>query len=1143
MKLIRNIISRLKDPDVSYNERTLIMMCIIGNFIMSTALVFDIFFGKSRLELFMMAGSILSSIIVTVLSVRSHRIFAGTLAHVLVLVIVIIPVSFFIGGGLKGGTVFWIVYCYLFIGLTLSGKIRIILALIVTANTVFEYWAWYYRPEWFTIRPYSDEMYVSESLASVLLVGLAAFTMLMYQQFILRTESRRAQKEKERAEEMNRSQNRFFSSMSHEIRTPINSILGLNEIILRQQDASDEIRKDAVNIQGAGRMLLTLVNDILDVSKIRAGKMDILPVNYRTASMISEIINMIWTRAEDKGLMLHVDIDPSLPSELFGDEVRIKQILINLLNNAIKYTQEGSVSLHVEQEEISGNRVRIIFSVSDTGIGIKQDSLPHLFDAFRRVDEEKNRYIEGTGLGLSIVKNLVDLMDGRVAVNSVYGQGSTFTVTLWQGITDPEPVGEITIESFGIDEQAGKYVVGFIAPATRILIVDDNEMNLTVERKLIADTKITVDTALSGAEALEKTMRFRYDLILMDHLMPEMDGIECFDRIRRQMGGLNNNTPVVILTANAGAEDRELFNRSGFDGYLVKPVSGRQLESTLIKLMPAEKIIRNKTGEHELEEMNTALGYNRKAPVLIATSSVCDLPTELIAAMQLDCIPFSVRTDEGEFWDNVETASDELLRYMNENRGKLDSEPPQVEEFERFFNRMLKRAHRIIYISLADNVSEDYSRACEAAKNFENVTVIDSGMISSSMGMLVMIACKLAMRNEPADQIIKEIEKVRTTIHCSFIVAKTDYLHRRGLIGSRTHKLLEALNLHPSLRVKGGRLGVGRAFIGNLHNCYLKYIWSTLPRHLDPETDILFITYIGVDEEDLVMIEEEVKKRFNFRHIYFIKASATVSLNCGAGTFGLIFMDRSMQDYHLSKMFPKEREQAPVRPKEDRKAEKSIEAALDKIPVTNALSAAQEEHKAYEDIEGIDAGAAIRNSGSEEAFLSVLKIFYDSIPSRMQEIGDCFAAGDWKNYTVKVHALKSSAKLVGAFDLSEKALKLEEAGKAGNTGFILDHHPKLMEDYSRYSEILGRYFGAAEEAQNKGKDKPVADKDLMESVYEAMLEAARNMSCDTLEEVLKEIEDYEIPEEEAGLFEAVKECAEAYDYDGIIGLLSERFGG
>ena len=255
--------------------------------------------------------------------------------------------------------------------------------------------------------------------------------------------------------------------------------------------------------------------------------MDIVPTNYSIASLISEIVNMIMLRAQDKGLEFNVELDPSIPSELYGDEVRIKQILINLLNNAVKYTREGSVTLHVEKESAEEGYVILIFTIEDTGLGIKQDVIPHLFDAFQRVDEDKNVGIEGTGLGLSIVKQLVDLMGGTITVDSVYTQGSTFTVALKQKVIRGDAVGSIDIKEYDNRGFSGEYKPGFTAPDARILIVDDNEMNLIVESKLLDGTLISVDTARSGKEALNLTLSEHYDLILMDHLMPEMDGIEC----------------------------------------------------------------------------------------------------------------------------------------------------------------------------------------------------------------------------------------------------------------------------------------------------------------------------------------------------------------------------------------------------------------------------------------------------------------------------------------------------------------------------------------------------------------------------------------------------------------------------------------
>lgn len=379
---------------------------------------------------------------------------------------------------------------------------------------------------------YSNPTYLSQpsllvsytdSASSSILVSAVIGVMIFFQNRIYREENRLAEEQKEEIKALNLAQNRFFSSMSHEIRTPINTIIGLNEMILRE-DISDEIAEDAQNIQGASKMLLTLINDILDLSKIESGKMDIIPVEYETGAFFSDIVNMIWVRAKEKGLEFHLSIDPSMPSMLCGDEVRIKQVLINLLNNSVKYTKEGSITLTVSCQPLAPNRVAVSYEITDTGMGIKKESIPHLFEAFQRVDEKENRYIEGTGLGLSIVKQLIDLMGGEIKVNSVYTKGSTFLVTLEQEIIDSKEMGEVRLESKIHRGDRETYKERFAAPEARILVVDDNEINLLVAKKLLSNTQVQVDTATSGVECLKLTQNTAYDGILMDHLMPEWRG-------------------------------------------------------------------------------------------------------------------------------------------------------------------------------------------------------------------------------------------------------------------------------------------------------------------------------------------------------------------------------------------------------------------------------------------------------------------------------------------------------------------------------------------------------------------------------------------------------------------------------------------
>ena len=337
-------------------------------------------------------------------------------------------------------------------------------------------------------------------------------------------------------------------------------------------------------------MLLTLINDILDLSKIKSGKMDIVNVSYETGELFSEIVNMIWIKAKEKGLEFKLNVDSSIPSMLCGDEVRIKQVLINLLNNAVKYTSEGSVTLSIRCERLTLNRVRVWYSVEDTGQGVKKENIPYIFNAFKRVEEEKNRHIEGTGLGLSIVQQMVELMGGEIKVNSVYTKGSKFVVMLEQDIIDDQELGTFTLSSRKKSHRGEQYRQSFEAPDAHILVVDDNEMNLMVVRKLLSETKIQIDTVLSGAECLRMTQNLHYDAILMDHLMPEMDGITCFHALRTQPGGLCQDVPVIALTANAGSGNQLLYRKEGFDGYLAKPVSGALLEAAVLSILPKELV-------------------------------------------------------------------------------------------------------------------------------------------------------------------------------------------------------------------------------------------------------------------------------------------------------------------------------------------------------------------------------------------------------------------------------------------------------------------------------------------------------------------------------------------------------------------------
>ena len=600
---------------------------------------------------------------------------------------------------------------------------------------------------------------------------------------------------------------------------------------------------------------------------------------------------MTWVRAKEKGLEFSIYVDPTLPAQLLSDEVRIKQIIINLLGNAIKYTNTGSVSLSVHCRRTGINKALVTYSVEDTGMGIRKENIPYLFDAFRRVDEKKNRYIEGTGLGLSIVKQLVDLLGGEISVNSIYTQGSTFAVSIEQETVDDRVIGKFSIEKFHRSSSSMHHGDSFAAPDANVLIVDDNAANLLVAEKLLRSTKVQTETADSGEACLKLTLQKHYDAIFMDHLMPGMDGIECLHAIRSQSGGMCRETPVIILTANAGSSDRALYRREGFDGYLVKPVESETLASALLSVLPSE-LVELKGGASEKYSAGKAvLETIRKVPLLITTDSISDLPKSLAHELNIPILPYKVYTDSGEFDDGVEADGDIIIRYMRDENFKARSECPSVAEYEKFFAEQLSRAQHIIHIAMARRSSGGFANASEAALAFYNVSVIDSGHLSSGIGLMA-IAAKAHIDSEQftsPEKLRSQLEAMRDKIQTSFILDNTEYLHRSGRLSENISRLCTAFMIHPVIVMKNSSMTVGRLFFGSLTKARRNYIRVTLRAPETIDTSTLFITYAGMSNEDILRIKEEVGKYVHFDKIYLQKASPAVCANCGEGTFGLLF--------------------------------------------------------------------------------------------------------------------------------------------------------------------------------------------------------------------------------------------------------------
>ena len=406
-------------------------------------------------------------------------------------------------------------------------------------------------------------------------------------------ESNRELKEMaEAAEAASRAKSQFLSNMSHEIRTPINAVLGMDEMIIREAK-EENIREYAENIRTAGTSLLGLINDILDFSKIEAGKMEIIPVEYTVSSLLNDLVNMISQRAEKKGLEFRVEAAEDVPSVLKGDEIRLRQVVTNILTNAVKYTEKGSVTLRFGWEKTEEQEICLCIAVKDTGIGIKAEDIEKLFHAFERIEEERNRSIEGTGLGMNITQRLLELMGSRLEVESQYGEGSEFSFRVKQQVVDWTPMGDYERAYLNSIQQKKAYRESFIAPEAKLLIVDDTAMNLTVAKGLLKATRVQIDTALSGYEALDKVREKAYHLILLDHRMPGLDGVETLARMRaleESPGYPNKETPVIVLTANAVSGAREEYMAAGFDDYLTKPIDSQHLEATLQKYLPGDLV-------------------------------------------------------------------------------------------------------------------------------------------------------------------------------------------------------------------------------------------------------------------------------------------------------------------------------------------------------------------------------------------------------------------------------------------------------------------------------------------------------------------------------------------------------------------------
>ncbi len=809
----------------------------------------------------------------------------------IVIITIVFPETFLASGGLQGGAMVWFVMAIWYMFLMFRGK-RLVILLCVNIIAIIATYVYAYQiPEVVNPLP-TEQLAYFDSFFSIVVVGIAGGLVLKFQSKVFFEEKAVTLKQKEELEKVSDSKNVFFANMSHEIRTPINTIIGLNEMILRE-DVSDAVRENAENIQKASKMLLNLVNDILDLSQIEMKKMELTLEEYESKELFVEIVDLISVRMQEKKLQFLIDIDQSIPKVLMGDKKRINQIILNLLANAVKYTETGSVTFTVRSERVDEDTVNIKVSVVDTGMGIKKEDIEHLYEAFKRVDTQKNNRIEGSGLGLSITKELVDMMGGEITVDSIYTKGSTFTVSIEQKIVDSTSVGKISFEKKVTNESA-YYRQKFEAPEARVLIVDDNDMNLMVAKKLLAATKVKIDTATSGKETLEMTKEKYFDVILMDYMMPGLDGADTLKLMRKQENGLCREVPVIALTANTMAGARQMYEDFGFDGYLEKPINADLLEEEVLRCIP-EELIEYRAYEGENEDETDRVHYvagRKKKKVYITTDSSCDLPEELIEKYDIKIRNLYIKTKEGRFSDSLEIDSNNISRYLLGDGNTTYADSASVEEYEEFFADILTRGEQLIHISLAQNAGKSYSNAVIAAKGFGHVHIINSGHISGGQGLVVLYAAKLAMEGFTVAEICEKVEKIRNNIKTEMVIPDVEAFYRNGYTNQFMYKLFKRFKLRPVLTIRKSKVIIKGALVGSMESTWKRAIKYSLIRKRKINTDIIIVTHVGCSIRQQEFIKNEILKNVKFERVIIQKGSVSNACNSGVGAVTIAFYEK-----------------------------------------------------------------------------------------------------------------------------------------------------------------------------------------------------------------------------------------------------------
>ncbi len=666
LKYLKAFNKRFFSPDLPIDLVLFNIITIVGFVGGSLTIPFNIINGMSAILTAVIVVSIVIDGVCIYMANFKNRLKNSTIAVCFVVGIGLFPVMFFATGGINSGMICWFSMGIIFIFMLLDGMDFLFMLLTDVAIIIGCYVISYYHPD-YVISLGSRYNVFFDVVQSLMISAFAVGSIIKFQRSIysrlyrqaainnddLLEKTLQAKKAEKQAQTATEAKSNFLANMSHEIRTPINTIMGMDEMILRET-SEKVVEEYALDIKTASQNLLSLINDILDITKIESGKMGIVKGEYDFMSLMHDVLNNVILRAKEKNLEIKLKISDQIPCNMIGDDIRIKQILTNVITNAVKYTQEGYIEISAYATKSFGNYVELTFEVKDTGIGIKQEDIKRMFDSFERLEVSRNRNIEGAGLGMTITQNLLKMMNSSLNVESVYGEGSTFSFTVSQEIVNPEPIGDFEQKLKQLTSNY-EYSTSFEAPNANFLVVDDNAMNRKVFVSLLKDSKVKIYEAESGHECLKLIKERHFDMIFLDHMMPGMDGVETF----RAMGSLEGNkclgTPVIALTANAIAGAKDRYITMGFHGFLSKPVVPAQLEKMIRDFLPE-----NLLEYHEPDAKDEAR-KNRTKKIELPDIEGVDWDYALLHFPDTNMV-FQTALD---FYESIQFERDEILRYYN----------------------------------------------------------------------------------------------------------------------------------------------------------------------------------------------------------------------------------------------------------------------------------------------------------------------------------------------------------------------------------------------------------------------------------------------------------------------------------------------